>query len=141
MTDQSAPSFFGIESPFIGFCGFEALSRDGTGTKAVLRPRPELMNARGVVHGGVLVSFLDVTMGAAAMHAAATVRPVATVDIQTSFIAAATGELECHARVLRCGSRIIFCEAEIFADGKLCAKAMATFIPARAVACTPQLEE
>ncbi len=128
---EGQSNFFGVESPFIRFCGFEPLARDEVETSAILRPRPELMNARGVVHGGVLVSFFDVTMGAAAMFAAQTTEPVVTIDLHTSFLSAATGILECRARVLRRGRRLIFCEGEIFAGDELCAKAMATFTVSR----------
>jgi uncharacterized protein (TIGR00369 family) len=120
-------TFFGLKSPFIDFCGFEPVAADTDGVTIRLSPRPELMNARGVTHGGVLVSLFDVTLGLSVMFAAGRQSPAVTVSINTSFLSPAVGVLECRGRVLRVGGRLTACEGEIFADGTLCAKAMATY--------------
>ena len=78
------------------------------------------MNPGGVLHGGVLTTLMD----EATAHAIATVRgleaPLATVDMNVSFLAAARpgDELECEARTLRIGSSVAFAEAEVRRRGR-----------------------
>ncbi len=78
------------------------------------------MNPGGVLHGGVLTTLMD----EATAHAIAIVRgleaPLATVDMNVSFLAAARpgDELECEARTLRIGSSVAFAEAEVRRRGR-----------------------
>ena len=78
------------------------------------------MNPGGVLHGGVLTTLMD----EATAHAIATVRgleaPLATVDMNVSFLAAARpgDELECEARTLRVGRAVAFAEAEVRRRGR-----------------------
>jgi acyl-coenzyme A thioesterase 13 len=78
------------------------------------------MNPRGVLHGGVLTTLMD----EATAHAIATVRglesPLATVDMNVSFLSAARpgDELLCEARTLRVGSAVAFAEAEVRRSGR-----------------------
>ena len=78
------------------------------------------MNPGGVLHGGVLTTLMD----EATAHAIATVRgleaPLATVDMNVSFLAAARpgDELQCEARTLRVGRAVAFAEAEVRRRGR-----------------------
>jgi acyl-coenzyme A thioesterase 13 len=78
------------------------------------------MNPGGVLHGGVLATLMD----EATAHAIATVRglesPLATVDMNVSFLSAARpgDELQCEARTLRVGSAVAFAEAEVRRSGR-----------------------
>ena len=89
------------------------------------------MNPGGVVHGGVLTTLMD----EATAHSIATVRglgsPLATVDMNVSFISGARpgDELDCEARCLRVGSSVAFSEAEIRRRGRgdLVAKGRCTY--------------
>ena len=78
------------------------------------------MNPGGVLHGGVLTTLMD----EATAHAIAIVRgleaPLATVDMNVSFLAAARpgDELECEARTLRIGRSVAFAEAEVRRRGR-----------------------
>ena len=71
------------------------------------------MNPGGVVHGGVLTTLMDEAMA----HTIATIcgvdSPLATVDMNVSFISGARigDELQCEARTLRVGSAVAFAEA------------------------------
>ena len=90
------------------------------------------MNPGGVVHGGVLTTLMD----EATAHAIATVRgleaPIATVDMNVSFLSPARpgDELECEARALRVGSSVAFVEAEVRRRGRgdLVAKGRFTYV-------------
>jgi uncharacterized protein (TIGR00369 family) len=89
---------------------------------------PHLTNSLGTVHGGVIMSLLDVAL----CTAARTLHPdsvgVVTIDMSTSFIGGGSGtRLLAEARVLKDGRSMSFVEGEARnEDGTLVAKAMAT---------------
>ena len=89
---------------------------------------PHLTNSLGTVHGGVIMSLLDVALCTAArtLHPAST--GVVTIEISASFIGGGSGgKLLAEARVLRDTKSITFVEAEAKnEDGSLVAKAMGT---------------
>jgi uncharacterized protein (TIGR00369 family) len=101
----------------------------GEGTARLSLPvEPHLKNSLGTVHGGVIMSLLDVAL----CTAARTLHPdsigVITIDLSTSFIGGGKGSrLFADSRVLRDGRSMIFVEAEAKnEDGSLVAKAIAT---------------
>ena len=101
----------------------------GEGTAKLSLPvEPEFTNSLGTVHGGVIMSLLDVAL----CTAARTLHPdsigVITIDLSTSFIGGANGKrLLAEARVLKDGKSMSFVEAEAKnEDGSLVAKAIAT---------------
>ena len=101
----------------------------GEGTAKLSLPvEPHLKNSLGTVHGGVIMSLLDVAL----CTAARTLHPdsvgVITIDLSTSFIGGGTGaKLVAESRVLRDGRSLIFVEAEAKnEDGSLVAKSIAT---------------
>jgi uncharacterized protein (TIGR00369 family) len=89
---------------------------------------PHLKNSLGTVHGGVIMSLLDVAL----CTAARTLHPesvgVITIDMSTSFIGGGQGaRLFAESRVLRDGKSMIFVEGEAKNDdGSLVAKAIGT---------------
>ena len=101
----------------------------GKGTARLSLPiEKHLTNSLGTVHGGVIMSLLDVAL----CTAARTLHPdsvgVVTIDLSTSFIGGGTGaRLLAEARVLKDGRTMSFVEAEARnEDGSLVAKAIAT---------------
>lgn len=101
----------------------------GEGSARLSLPvEPHLTNSLGTVHGGVIMSLLDVALCTAArtLHPEST--GVITIDMSTSFIGGGTGEvLLAEARVLRNGRSLIFVEGEARnADGSIVAKAIGT---------------
>ena len=101
----------------------------GQGTaKCSLPVEKHLTNSMGTVHGGVIMSLLDIAL----CTAARTLHPgsigAITIDLSTSFIGAASGKkLYADARVMRDGRSMSFVEAEAKnEDGSLVAKAIAT---------------
>jgi uncharacterized protein (TIGR00369 family) len=101
----------------------------GTGTARLSMPvEPHLRNSLGTVHGGAIMSLLDVAL----CTAARTLHPesigVVTIDLSTSFIGGGSGaKLYAEARVMRDGRSMSFVEAEAKNDdGSLVAKAIAT---------------
>lgn len=101
----------------------------GKGTAHLSLPiEPHLTNSLGTVHGGVIMSLLDVAL----CTAARTLHPesvgVITINLSTSFIDAGGGaKLYADARVLKDGRSMSFVEGEAKnEDGTLVAKATAT---------------
>ena len=101
----------------------------GEGTARLSLPiDPHLKNSLGTVHGGVIMSLLDVAL----CTAARTLHPqsvgVITIDMSTSFIGGGQGaRLFAESRVLRDGKSLIFVEGEAKNDdGSLVAKAIGT---------------
>jgi uncharacterized protein (TIGR00369 family) len=89
---------------------------------------PHLTNSLGTVHGGVIMSLLDVAL----CTAARTLHPesvgVVTIDMSTSFIGGGSGaRLFAEARVIKDARTMSFVEGEARnEDGSIVAKAMAT---------------
>ena len=101
----------------------------GAGTAKLSLPvEAHLKNSLGTVHGGVIMSLLDVAL----CTAARTLHPesigVITIDLSTSFIGGGSGErLLAEARVLKDGRSMSFVEGEARnPDGSLVAKAIGT---------------
>ena len=87
-----------------------------------------LMNSMGNVHGGVIMSLLDVALCTAARTLHPESLGVITINMTTSFIGAGAGaRLYADARVLKDGRSMSFVEGEAKnEDGTLVAKAVAT---------------
>ncbi|MEW6323416.1 MAG: PaaI family thioesterase [Acidobacteriota bacterium] len=101
----------------------------GEGTARLSLPvEPAFTNSLGSLHGGAIMSLLDVALCTAARTLHPHSAGVVTIDMSTSFVAAATGpRLVAEARVLRDTRSMTFVEAEARnEDGALVAKAIAT---------------
>ena len=101
----------------------------GQGTARLSLPvETEFTNSLGTVHGGVILSLLDVALCTAARTLHPDSTGVITIDLSTSFIGGGSGErLFAEARVLKDGRSMSFVEGEARnADSSLVAKAMAT---------------
>ena len=101
----------------------------GQGSARLSLPiEPQMTNSLGTVHGGAIMSLLDV----AVCTAARTLHPesvgVITIDMSISFIGGGSGaRLLADARVLKDGRSMSFVEGEATnEDGSLVAKAIAT---------------
>lgn len=114
--------------PFIQLIG---ISTDALGhgtAKLSLPVEREVTNSLGTVHGGVIMSLLDVALCTAARTLHPESQGVITINLSTSFIGAGSGErLLAEARVLKDGRSMSFVEGEAKnADGSLVAKAVGT---------------
>ena len=92
-------------------------------------------NVRGVAHGGVVASLVDVAMGTAAGGGNYDTRKrlVATQELKVNYLAGAKGErLRATAKVVRAGSRSIVVTCDVMTDtGIHCATALGTFMTRR----------
>lgn len=136
---------FPLRIPFVDDLGLQLL-RMADGEAELSCPIEERhLNSFGVVHGGVLMTMLDVAMAHAAR---ATLAPAEsaqtgalTVEMKTSFLRPGEGRsLRCVARVLHRTVTMAFCEASVLLDpdgagdaGVMAAHATGTFKFMRAV--------
>lgn len=81
-------------------------------------------NAHGIVHGGMLVTFLDQILGATCWEAAQR-DAVVTIQLNTHFVAAArAGEfLEARAEAVRATKSIVFVRGQITVGERIVATA------------------
>ena len=82
---------------------------------------------RGFAHGGLVATMADLAAG----FAAATLVPegvgVVTADLKVSYLNPGVGQrIKAIGWVLKAGRRLHFCEAEVWCDDVLIAKASAT---------------
>jgi uncharacterized protein (TIGR00369 family) len=133
---------FPTNIPFVEAQGF-TLTQFGQGmARLSLVPRADQLNSFGVVHGGVVMTLLDVAMA----HASRTgddeamsnaVRGAVTIEMKTSFMAPspAQGELVAEGKLLKRTATLAFTEGRVTdAQGNLCAHATGTFKLVRAMA-------
>ncbi|MFV0281272.1 MAG: PaaI family thioesterase [Rhodoblastus sp.] len=102
---------FGADIPFVGYCAIEPISSGGGRSRLEVTVEKHHANQMGVAHGGLLMTLLDVCMGSAARSSVAS--NVITVDMQTAFLAPASGRLVGQGKVVRAGKSLVFVEAEI----------------------------
>ena len=93
-----------------------------------LEIKPEFTTSWGTVHGGAVLSLLDITLSMSARTLFDPPRSVMTVDISAQFIGTAKGVIRAEGRVAKAGKSTIFCEGEVRDEaGELVAKAIGTF--------------
>jgi uncharacterized protein (TIGR00369 family) len=98
--------------------------------------REELGNPLGVIQGGVATALADAAMAAATTTILTDEEiqksAITTIDIFARFIrpvnAKKVERLRAEAKVVRAGGRLVWAEAELFADGEIVGKFAATGI-------------
>lgn len=119
---------FDIHVPFLEHLGIRITEKSDGRVKLRLEPRPEFENSWGSVHGGVLMTMLDVALASAGRSLDEACNGALTVEMKVNFIAAATGPILGEGRAIRAGRSLIFSEGELTAeDGTVIAKATGTF--------------
>jgi uncharacterized protein (TIGR00369 family) len=122
------PARFDIRIPFVDHLGLQLLEKAGGRAVVRLDPRPEHLNSWNGVHGGVLLTMLDVALTSAARSLDPECIGGTTVEIKANFLAAATGPVVAEGRAQRAGRSLIFSEGEVKdLGGTLLAKASGTF--------------
>lgn len=124
--------------PFPQHLGFELLHLGRDEAQVAVTLRPELLNAFGVAHGGLLMTLLDVALAHAArsprLEGAEVEPPVVTLEMKTSFLRPGTGRLVATGRRLHHSATLVFCEGQVLGEeGQICATASGTFKVVRAL--------
>jgi uncharacterized protein (TIGR00369 family) len=94
----------------------------------VLRERPEILNIRSVLHGGVLTTLADVTMANALRGSSPEGFISVTTSLHITFLKPGRGTVQSRGRAIRSGKRSGYAEVDIVdADGDLVAHAVGHF--------------
>jgi uncharacterized protein (TIGR00369 family) len=96
--------------------------------RVVIDERAELGNVVGAVHGGVLVTLLDVVMASAAVSVFDFARTAVTLNLNTSFLGPGRGRLTADGEVVQHDASVAWCRASITdAGGRVVAQAQGSF--------------
>jgi len=95
-----------------------------------LEVQPHHLNPGKIVHGGVLATLLDASIGLALRSKLGMSTEHVTIELDVHYLSPArTGALIGRGRAVRVGGRVSYGEAELFTeDGTLVAKGTATFL-------------
>jgi uncharacterized protein (TIGR00369 family) len=118
-----------LRVPFLTHLGVQIEEMEPGRALLSLDPRPEHYNSWGGVHGGVIMTLLDVCMAVAGRaHDPANLSGV-TVDMSVSFILPGKGRQLTEGRVVAQTRTLWRCEAEVrnASDKSLVARAIGTF--------------
>lgn len=122
------PAGFDIHVPFVEHLGIRFTEKQPGVVRLRLDPRPEFENSWGSMHGGVLMTLLDVALASAGRSLDENCNGALTVELKINFIAAATGAVLAEGRAQRAGRSLIFSEGELKTEnGTMLAKATGTF--------------
>lgn len=118
---MSAPRSSG---PFAQLLGVEVVREDDEAVELALEARTELERSGGILHGGVMMSLLDMAMAGTVARTLAPGESTASVSITTDFLRPASqGRLLARGRLERRGKTMAFPVGELVdAEGKLVAR-------------------
>ena len=121
------PKLFGVEIPFVTHLGFELVRMEGGESELQYLPRHEHMNSFLVTHGGAIMTLLDVTLATAARSIDLEIG-VVTIEMKTTFMQPARGQLTGKGRLMHRTKSLAFAEGTVYdAEGRACAHASGTF--------------
>jgi uncharacterized protein (TIGR00369 family) len=123
---------FTVKIPFVELLGLELISFEGGQAEIALSLRDELTNNWSVLHGGALMTLLDVVMAHAARSpnqpGIAESHGVVTVEMKTTFMRPGLGRVVAKGRIVHRSASMAFCEASLFDEaGAIVAQATGTF--------------
>jgi uncharacterized protein (TIGR00369 family) len=119
---------FDIHIPFVDHLGIDLLEKADGRVRIRFEPRPEHLNSWNAVHGGVILTLLDVALGSASRALDLACIGATTVELKANFLAAALGPVTAEGRAQRAGRSLIFAEGEVRDDqGVTLAKGSGTF--------------
>ncbi|MDH4121117.1 MAG: thioesterase family protein [Deltaproteobacteria bacterium] len=120
--------------PFNRLVGVKVLKVEHGRVELGVENRPDLMGNffLGAVHGGVIMTMMDVAAGAAvvsSMESFRHMKDLTTVDMRADFLRMGRGErFVCRAEVLRRGKSLATCRMEFLdMENQLLATGMAVF--------------
>jgi uncharacterized protein (TIGR00369 family) len=120
--------YFGIDVPFMAYIGLVPLHMEEGMCRTRLDVAPHIVNSRGDVHGGSIMSAMDFTLSAAARSHDPLALGSITIDMTSHFYAPARTSLVIEGRCTRRGRSIVFCDGEAQDEhGTLVAVARAVF--------------
>ncbi|QXZ11029.1 PaaI family thioesterase [Comamonas sp. Y33R10-2] len=118
---------FGPDIPFVHELGFVLVKAESGESELHYAPRAEHLNSFAIVHGGALMTLMDVTMAMAA-RSVDFEQGALTIEMKTSFMQAANGPLVGKGQLLHRTGSMAFTESRVYdQEGRLCVQATGTF--------------
>ena len=96
---MAVTKLFGVDIPFVHHLGFELMLFEGGHSEIHFEARPEHLNSFRVTHGGACMTLLDVAMAVAARSVDKEMG-VVTIEMKTSFMQPARGQLSAKGRLM-----------------------------------------
>ena len=116
------------KTPFTRLIGMRRDFSEGGTAQISLDPHVDLGNVIGAVHGGVVVTLLDVVMASASVSQVDFQKTVVTLNLDTCFLEPGRGPLTAHGEVVSCDDDVAWCQAKVCdAQGRVVAKAQGSF--------------
>lgn len=116
------------QSAFSTLIGCRVESVENGVAHVALSLEPQLRNRGGKMHGGVIFSLVDITMGLACSGAHGFDRQSVTIECKINYLRSVSdGDVLCIAKVIHPGRRTFVVEADVMQGDKLVAKAQGTF--------------
>jgi len=134
MSEKKYSFDFLIKDTVQGFtehCGLTPVSIEPGHFVTRIRVEKHHLQQDGLVHAGVIATMADHTAGYASFTLAPDDKVILTVEYKINFLKPASGDfLECRARVINQGKKLLVCESEVYSIKEdtetLVAKAMLT---------------
>lgn len=119
--------------------GVRVVDKHDDGVTVECPVREDLLNPRGVVHGGVTTSVADSAMGIALTRHFGREQSVTTIELKINFLRPVVeGKIVARARIVRAGRRICVGRVDVSnGEGKAIAVALMTFAVLEAGAGAP----
>ena len=116
------------KTPFTRLIGMRRDFSEGGKAQISLDPHADLGNVIGAVHGGVVVTLLDVVMASASVSQVDFQKTVVTLNLDTCFLEPGRGPLTANGKVVSCDDDVAWCQAKVCdAQGRVVAKAQGSF--------------
>lgn len=121
--------------PYMASLGALYCRRDGGKTVIAMRLADQHANMRGIVHGGMLASLADSSLGLGLAMSCDNRHSFVTVNLSTDFIdAARPGDwAEAHVHIGRIGARVAFAECDLMVGEKRILRASGVFAVMKAL--------
>ncbi len=117
-------------SPFAKLVGL--IFPEAGDTQCTLTIDEKVLNVYGTVHGGVISTLADVSMGYALFDHLREDERLATVEMKINYMAAvSSGVLTAEAKLINRTRNLAVLESRIECSGRVVAKAMGTFYISR----------
>ncbi len=116
--------------PFNALLGLRLVRFHADGVTIACPVRPELLNASGVLHGGVSATLADVAVGVALTRHLGRPRAATTVEIKISYLRpVAAGSITARSHLLKVGTTLCTARVDLFdREKRLVGAAMVTYM-------------
>jgi uncharacterized protein (TIGR00369 family) len=117
-------------SPFNQLVGIRLVRIHRDGVTIGCKLRPELLNASGVLHGGVTATLADAAVGMAITQRVGRAGAATTVEMKLNYLRPVSGRrITARARLLRMGSTLCIGRVDMFDEAKeLVSSALVTYM-------------